>query len=222
MIKKNLKKINSAGFTLVELLVTLSIFAVTTGIVMTSQGKFDNSILLTNTAYDIALTLRQAQTFGVNVKEGSGNASSKFNPYGVVFNNSVKTRFDLFEDLPGGSGGSNYRYKYDGNFICVTNVDLECVSGFKIKRGHYVKSISIYDNAGASSSVDVLNISFIRPNPEAIIVADVGANIGSYNPALPSAFFNLPKSAEIVISSADNSATRTIIVTKVGQIYVKR
>ena len=211
MIKKNLKKINSAGFTLVELLVTLSIFAITTGIVMTSQGKFDNSILLTNTAYDIALTLRQAQTFGVNVKEGSGSVSSKFNPYGVVFNNSVKTRFDLFEDLP------TKNYKYDGEFVCTT-IDTECVNSYKIKRGHYVSSISVYDNAGASSSVNVLNISFIRPNPEAIIVTDVG----SYNPALPSAFFNLPKSAEIVISSADNSATRTIIVTKVGQIYVKR
>src|SRR3989338_6906440 len=63
------------GFTLVELLVTLSLFVVLTTIVLFSQQKFNGSILLTNLAYDVALTIRQAQTFGVNVRENV-NASS--------------------------------------------------------------------------------------------------------------------------------------------------
>ena len=207
MRKKNLTKINSAGFTLIELLVTLSIFAITTGIVMTSQGKFDNSILLTNTAYDIAITLRQAQTFGVNVKEG---ASATFNPYGVVFQTDFDNkRFDLFEDLTGGT-----RYKYDGAFICTTS-DAECVNSYKIKRGHYIKYVCAGANDTECESnktqTQTLNISFVRPNPEAIILA----NSDTYSVG------NLKSFAKIVISSSDGSATRSIVVTKVGQIYVK-
>jgi prepilin-type N-terminal cleavage/methylation domain-containing protein len=205
MRKKNFIKTNSAGFTLIELLVTLSIFAITTGIVMTSQGKFDNSVLLTNTAYDIAITLRQAQTFGVNVKEG---ASAKFNPYGVVFQTDFDNkRFDLFEDLAGGT-----KYKYDGSFVCTTS-DAECVNSYKIKRGHYIKYICAgTDDADCESNKKTtLNISFVRPNPEAIILA----NNDTYSVG------NLKGFAKIVISSADGTATRSIIVTKVGQIYVK-
>jgi prepilin-type N-terminal cleavage/methylation domain-containing protein len=196
MRKKNLTKTNSSGFTLIELLVTLSIFAITTGIVMTSQGKFDNSVLLTNTAYDIAITLRQAQTFGVNVKEGV--VEGEFNPYGVVFDNGDNKRFNLFEDLGG-------NFKHDGEFVCV-DTDTECVNSYKIKRGHKIMSICAGADAGDCGVVSTLNISFKRPNPEAIILGDdiLGNNY-----------------AKIVISSADESATRSIIVTKVGQIYVK-
>lgn len=209
MTKKNLKKINSSGFTLVELLVTLSIFAITTGIVMTSQGKFDNSILLTNTAYDIVITIRQAQTYGVNIKEGvSVSGTTGFNPYGVVFNMSNYKKFNFFEDVV------TKNYKYDGDFICTTS-DIECVNSYKIKRGHYIKSIcaGTNDTECDLNPKDTLNISFQRPNPESIILADNDV----YSPTTDSR----KNYAKIVISSADGSAERSIIITKVGQIYVK-
>lgn len=210
MIKKDFKKIKfTTGFTLVELLVTLSIFAITTGIVMSSQGKFDNSVLLTNTAYDIAITLRQAQTYGVNVKE---SVTGKFNSYGVSFNvgsNGDNKRFDFFEDL----SGPTYPYtgRLDGNFVCTTDgTDLECIDSYKIRRGHYVKELILTDYISSTSTVDILNLSFKRPNPEAVILTNA-----QYNPN------QINKGAEIVISSADGSATRSIVVTKSGQIYVK-
>src|SRR3989338_7579467 len=65
------------GFTLVELLVTLSLFVVLTTIVLFSQSKFNGSILLTNLAYDVAITVRQAQTYGVNVRETSSGVFDK-------------------------------------------------------------------------------------------------------------------------------------------------
>ena len=67
-------------------------------------------------------------------------------------------------------------------------------------------SICAGADAGDCGVVSTLNISFKRPNPEAIILGD--DNLGN-------------NYANIVISSADESATRSIIVTKVGQIYVK-
>ena len=220
MKKNNLKKlINSKGFTLVELLVTLSIFAVTTGIVMTSQGKFDNSVLLTNTAYDIAITIRQAQTYGVNVKESL--VSNKYNPYGVRFDLSISDgdnkRFNLFEDsLTVNNIHNNIQ---DGNFIC-TSSDEECVNSYKLKRGHYIKSICVGTNESDCDTNAIntsrLDISFVRPNPEAVILGVISGIPDTFSSTNPRKF------AKIVISSADDTAKRSIVVTKVGQIYVKK
>ena len=72
------QKINKkAGFTLVELLVTISIFVILTGVVLFNSNSFDSTVLLNNFGYDIALTIKQAQSFGVNVREdNTGNFSS--------------------------------------------------------------------------------------------------------------------------------------------------
>ena len=48
--KHNLNK----GFTLVELLVTIVIFVIITGVVLINSNKFDNTILLDNLGYDVA------------------------------------------------------------------------------------------------------------------------------------------------------------------------
>jgi prepilin-type N-terminal cleavage/methylation domain-containing protein len=207
MRKKNLTKTNSSGFTLIELLVTLSIFAITTGIVMTSQGKFDNSVLLTNTAYDIALTLRQAQTYGVNVKESETVSGNFKYSYGLYFDkNANNKRFIMFFD-------NDNDYKISDTGITCPQGDLECVASYKIKRGHYIENICAWKEGEIECETqDSLNITFKRPNPEANILAGTD----TYSAG------NLKKSAEITISSADGSATRTIVVTKVGQIYVKR
>ena len=58
--ENNLKK----GFTLVELLVTIVIFVIITGVVLVNSNKFDSSVLLHNFTYDVALTIKQAQTYG--------------------------------------------------------------------------------------------------------------------------------------------------------------
>jgi prepilin-type N-terminal cleavage/methylation domain-containing protein len=68
--KNNLSR--KSGFTLIELMVVLVVFVALTGIMISSQSKFDGTILLNNLAYDIALSIREAQTYGVNVKEFSG------------------------------------------------------------------------------------------------------------------------------------------------------
>ncbi len=89
------------GFTLVELLVVLAIIVTITGVLFTSRSDFNNTIILSNTAYDIALTIRNMQNYGI----GSRTVGAVKNVgYGVRFASSVadpslKTFFVTFADI---------------------------------------------------------------------------------------------------------------------------
>ncbi len=61
-------KIKQKGFTLIELMITVSIFAIMTALLVAKYGAFNNGVLLTNLAYDIALNIRSAQSYGLNTK----------------------------------------------------------------------------------------------------------------------------------------------------------
>lgn len=211
-MKFNSKKINSkSGFTLIELLVAIVIFVITTGIVIFSQNKFDNGILLDNLAYDIAITVRQAQSFGVNVKESSGGSSNvAFPPYGVFFDlNQSNKNFILFSDPVIDPNTGEADLKYTGDPSCPAN-DSECIQKYSIKRGSYIKSLCSVDTSGNCVQTDQLTILFKRPNPDALIYNNQDERIVN----------NAKLQAKITVSSADGLATKDIVVTNVGQIYV--
>ena len=159
----------TTGFTLVELLVTISIFVILTGVVLFNQARFNSTILLTNLAYDTALTIRQAQTYGINVKEFSG--LGEFLPYGVHFEKDYKTSFILFADTSYVSkdniGDGLYNNNKDADLSSCENTK-GCVSRYSIKRGNYISDLCI-DGACGKTSLDIV---FVRPNPDAFIRAN--------------------------------------------------
>lgn len=183
------------GFTLVELLVTISIFVILTGVVLFNQNKFNSTILLTNLAYDTALTIRQAQTYGINIKEfvTPGN-TSEFKPYGVYFTYDEKTSFILFVDI---DEDGFYDSGSDG-----------LVNRYSIKRGNYISDICVQSGAGTClpSSISELNIVFKRPNPDALIRTN---NTDS----------NLYDKAIITLGNPDGS-TRNVVVQANGLIEI--
>ena len=193
--KRNFKR----GFTLVELLVTISIFAILTGVVLFNQQKFNSTILLTNLAYDTALTIRQAQTYGVNIKEFDSGGGSQFVPYGVHFDISETNKsFILFADI-------NNENKYSES-LTTCNMQDGCVNRYDIKRGNYIFDIKVTNN-GVESSVSKLDIIFKRPNPDAII-----------NSKGDSEYKNCVK-VEIFLRGADGSQ-RTVVVQSNGLIEI--
>jgi len=85
-----------AGFTLIEMLVVLAIIGIISLVVITSQSNFNKTLLLANTAYDVALTIRSAETYGIS----SRVAGISFNTgYGVHFRRqSPNNTFIFFAD----------------------------------------------------------------------------------------------------------------------------
>jgi len=192
----------SNGFSLVELLVVLSIFSLITAIVVFKNNQFSSSVLLTNLAYETALQVREAQVYGINVKSSGGDFSY---PYGVHFEASNDKQIISFVDR---NADGIYDSVSPGQ-ICGDNVS-ECLDIAKIGRGNKIKDFCVVDSSNvescaATTGISSLDISFKRPNPDAII----RSGIGSY------------QKAEIYLISADGKYEKTVMVSESGQIVIE-
>jgi prepilin-type N-terminal cleavage/methylation domain-containing protein len=92
------------GFTLIELVVVLAIMGVLMAVVITSQTTFNNTLLLEDTEYDVALTIHAAETDGIGSRVNGGVTNAG---YGVDLSSSNKSTFTLFTDsYPSTTSGS--------------------------------------------------------------------------------------------------------------------
>ena len=185
---------NNKGFTILEMIVSIGIFALMTSLLLAKYGNFNQGILLTNLAYDVALTLRNAQSYGLNVKSASRTSDVFQYPYGVHFMDDADN-FIFFSDEDVMGNG-----KY-GNGLYDESIDGE-ISTTKIKRGSTISSLCVGD--GNDCTINTLDISFKRPDPNAIIKSDQGTS--SY--------------AEITVMATDGN-TKKITVRSNGQIAVE-
>ncbi|MDO8575323.1 MAG: type II secretion system protein, partial [bacterium] len=189
------------GFTLIELLVTISIFVIITGLVLVNSGQFNNAVILNNLAYEVALTLREAQSAALNVRQSGGDYN---NGYGVHFDTStdlLKKTFRYFSD-----SALTPLNVYSGAIVGSEHDDI--IKGFDIKRGNYIVGYC-FDNTGCPGglSTGVLDVAFRRPDAKAYINQGGAVTNNSY--------------VEIVLKSADGNDERRVIVQKYGQISVK-
>src|SRR3989344_5200796 len=147
------------GFTVIELIVVTGIFVIVTAIVLASNNRFGGRILLQNLAYDIALTVRQAQVYGISVRQFAGGNFSA--GYAMYFGGSPTT-YVLFADA-----GTP-----DGLFNAA---ESETVESTEIARGYFISKLcapaGIDTDCTQGTAVNRLDILFKRPEPDACISA---------------------------------------------------
>lgn len=144
------KRILQSGFTLVEVLVSLGIFAVLTGVVLSNYRGYNTNALFSNASEDIVLALRQAQVYGVGVRKGTGGSFTT--PYGVYFETANPNQIKIFEDVD------------SSDTYSVGDSDIEIIK--------WPSTIGIATSNGLlcdSSPVASLAVTFTRPNPDASI-----------------------------------------------------
>src|SRR5690349_3018843 len=91
------------GFTLIELLVVSAIIILITGTILFRQQGFSSATLLRSLSYSIALSVRQAQTYGISVRESATGSGTFAAGYGAYFSNNgcglgTANRYSLFSD----------------------------------------------------------------------------------------------------------------------------
>ena len=144
------------GFTLVEMLVVLGIFTIITTLVLARNTQFTRNIAITNLAYDVALAIREAQVFGLSVRQVPGQTGNFSAAYGMHFEQGEST-FSLFADLD-----------EDNQFDELS----EEVETFSMQDGFTIRQL-----CGSASGIEcnlvdeAVDILFERPDPEARIIA---------------------------------------------------
>ena len=181
------------GFTLIELVVTVTIFAFMTALLLAKYGKFNQDVLLTNLAYDVALTIRNAQTFGLNVRVDPQTLTAFDRAYGVHF-------------LPGNS----FTFFADANGNSTYDAGEEIGSPYIIRRTNLTISKVCGFSGATCNTTDqtMLDVLFRRPDPNAIIRATTNGTS-----------YTVYSAANITLTSSDGY-TRVILIRSTGQIAV--
>jgi len=181
-IKKNNNKKNNSGFTLLELLIVVAIMIIMLSVSLFNYNKFGKNIELENDAYTVALSIREAQVYGVNKasREKQEIEFGKNYRYGIYFARTSKgvtgvddKKFIIYVDglrddstIEPESQGE--RFTDLGSTNCTRSGNDECYSQLIFNKGNKIKDILV-NNSGTWSSVDYVDISFKRPDPDAFI-----------------------------------------------------
>lgn len=159
------------GITLIELLVVLAIIIAITTVVLTSQGSFNKTLLLANTAYDIALTLRSTESFGIDTLASGATANAG---RGTHFQKGTPGSFRLFADIyPLASCGTPDCKP--GDHVYENGQDT-LVQNYTLGNSMTISNFCARDTSGGWSCANTngnnlssLDIVFARPNPDAFI-----------------------------------------------------
>jgi hypothetical protein len=168
-------------------------------VAMFNQAGLSSNILLTNLAYETALAVREAQTYGIGVR-ATGVANFE-KGYGVYFEKDNPNQIVVFGDS-------------DGNDTYTDQSELQSLYEIKNQRGNKIKSICIGPSPCAEISTgQKLSIMFKRPNPEAAFhLFDMDNTAITPSPSGP---------VSITVTNLEGTNCRTVVVEVTGQIRVE-
>lgn len=206
------------------MVVVLAIIVIVTTIALLGQGSFNRSMVLTDIAYTLAFSVREAQSLGLSSRIFTDSSSVRTSNagYGVHFSNATPTSYDLFADVnPAETGNIQSVTTCPGHTVgtgpearpgnCYYDVSRELVRSYALNGGFRIKSFCGTDSGGTlrcSGYLDALDIVYLRPNTQSIIS---GIRSGTLIPLT---------SAVIRVASPDGTRERCVNVSKVGRVSV--
>tara|TARA_B100000508_G_scaffold60333_1_gene47333 strand:- start:368426 stop:369001 length:576 start_codon:yes stop_codon:yes gene_type:complete len=185
----------------------MGIIIVITSVALVQHNQFNETLALTNLAYEVGLSVRQAQVFGISVREFEGSArigATEDFLYGVHFeyDPANRTEYVLYADL-----NDDERFTNDTEIVETTTI----TRGNFIDRFCGIRAGAATCSTGISTPGSLLDLSvqFRRPNPDAVIVGRTGGGTSLYESAL------------IILRSQDGNATRCVRVRPTGQVSIE-
>lgn len=194
-IPKNLKK----GFTILELLIVIAIMAILTTVILYNSRGLNSSILVSNTAYEVSLMIREAQVYGLGVRATENGATGFAYSQGIHFDSSIANANTviLFSDKDNNGQWSG---------------PSENIQTYTINKDRAGSVISICAITGGTDCTVVgsADIMFKRPNPEALFYVA---------PSTPTP----PTSVVINLGfTPGNGQCRSIIIQKSGAVQIDK
>ncbi len=162
-----IKNINK-GFTLIELIVVVGIIAVISTLSLFNSSGLNSSVLLSNTAYEIGLIVRDAQISGLGAKVMLDGSVATTSNQGVYFNTFEPEKIIFFADV---NGSNSYG---EGEESQVYNIENK-------RAGKILSICKISFGAASCSSSNILdlnvviNLGFDQGECKSIIIYKTGA-----------------------------------------------
>jgi prepilin-type N-terminal cleavage/methylation domain-containing protein len=209
------------GFTIIEMIVVLAIVVLLTAVVVTGQNDFNKTLILTDTAYTVALSVRQAQTYGLSSRSYSGTSNAA---YGIHIASTSPKGYQMFADVypnapgtssvycPGHTAAAGTPDAKPGNCL-YDATQTELVQNYTLNRGFFISDVCGKDTGGvlrctSTSYLTGVDILFLRPNTDSIVTGlRSGGNVKL-------------TTAQIVVSEPTGVTSRYICVSSVGQVSV--
>ena len=212
-LKKRTKS-PQAGFTVIELIVIMSIFAIMASVSLYNFQSFDDATNVNNLALDIALELKRAQTLGSSSIDASSGEKSAMS---VIFEHAAAGLFEptmeVVREFPTGS------IETLGSItsgIDIIDRDSQIVGGD-------ITRICLDDGSGCDDLTSDLAISFRRPFTEPLFTNSMCSTFQLLQDQRSGVSYNSVcqgYSAEITITST-SGRTRTIVVEPTGNIFTQ-
>lgn len=147
------------GFTLIELLISAAIITIISAVVIFRFNSFDSTTLLKGLAYEIAMSIREAQLYSVNGVDDGDGTGYKY-PYGMTFDSSTPTQYTFFRYV---SADTSVRPRYNGT--------AEDILTFEIGRSMEIVDLCVVA-AARDCEISRLDVSFRRPEFQALFHAE--------------------------------------------------
>lgn len=216
-----LKRSDVRGFTLVEMMVVLAIIVIITVITLVGQSSFNRSLILTDTAYTVAFSIREAQALGISSRT-FGEATNA--GYGVRFASAPAGSYVLFADVhPTRIGNIQDSSVCPGHTVgtgpearpgdCRQTQGSEIVRTYTLNNNYKVSGFCGNDTAGVErcngTDLSAIDITYLRPNTQSVIL---GTRTNESVIVLTNGV--------IRVSTPGGIEERCILVSKVGQVSV--
>lgn len=173
MVRSFRKRFSQKAFTLVELLVSMSIMTLVMGITLMQRPEATIKLALADGVSSVELLIREAQLQGSAVN----SVDNQFGGAGVFFSTSTSNKIIRFRDRVSdpdvdlGVGDGVYNVSGDINIPSIETAEV-----LDFKKGNKVKKLCVSDGLAALScgsfkdiTFNTLNVSFSRPSQKANI-----------------------------------------------------
>lgn len=142
---------STRGFSLVELVVSIGILLIIISILVFRFTSFDSIILLRTLAYDIGLSIRQAQSYSLSAHGLSTGGSLEFdNPYGVSF-------------TPGATSYAFFAYTGSNPVPRYETGEVQTIDLYNLGRSFEIYDVCAGIGAVEHCGINRLDVSFRRP-----------------------------------------------------------
>ena len=209
---ERLTRLRRGGFSVVEMLVVLAIIGVLSVIVIVGHSSFSQTLLLANTTSDVALSLRNAQVYGIGSRAIGAVSNAG---YGIDFSSANPSSFTFFADIDPNPCTTSYNPTCKiGNNLYSNATELVQTfllnNGMKIDNFCAIAGSNTYCKTGGTvNEMKQLSIVFTRPNTSAAFTI-----VNSSNAVVTGVSFT----KVCVTIASPEGASRSLFVTQVGGI----